>query len=223
MQTAGAMTRHADFDAHSGHTACGGINIPLLRRSCFLVVLSLTAALACSAQTNVLTYHNDNARMGQNLNETILTPSNVNSANFGKLGFLSVDGLVDAQPLYVSHLTVAGVPHNVVFIATEHDSVYVFDVDTFAQLWKVTVLGSNETPSDNRGCDQVTPEIGITSTPVIDLNAGPHGTMYLVAMSKDTRGNYYQRLHALDLTTGAEQAVSPTTIQATFPKPGGGG
>jgi hypothetical protein len=187
------------------------------------VVLSLAAALACSAQTNVLTYHNDNARTGQNLNETILTPSDVNSTNFGKLGFLSVDGLVDAQPLYVSNLTVAGAPHNVVFIVTEHDSVYVFDADTFAQLWKVTVLGSNETPSDNRGCDQVTPEIGITSTPVIDLNAGPHGTMYLVAMSKDTRGNYYQRLHALDLTTGAEQAGSPTTIQATFPKPGGGG
>src|SRR6266850_1944689 len=182
-----------------------------------LFILFFLQTVPTTAQTNVLTYHNDNARTGQNLNEILLTLSNVNATNFGKLGFLSVDGLVDAEPLYVSNLTVAGNQHNLVFVVTEHDSVYAFDADTFAQLWKVTVLGSGETTSDNRSCGQVSPEIGITSTPVIDLNAGPHGTVFVVAMSKDSFGNYHQRLHALDVTTGAELSGSPTTIQATFP------
>jgi hypothetical protein len=123
--------------------------------------------------------------------------------------------------LYVSNLTVSGAQHNVVFVATEHDSAYAFDADTFAQLWKVSVLGANETSSDNRGCGQVTPEIGITSTPVIDPHAGAHGVVYLVAMSKDGNGNYFHRLHALDITTGAEISGSPTTIQATFPNQSG--
>lgn len=184
------------------------------------VVLSGTGVAASISAVNVLTVHNDNARTGQNLNESILTTSNVNSANFGKLGTLSVDGLVDAEPLYVSNLTVAGSAHNVAFVVTEHDSVYAFDADTFSQLWKVSLLGSNETTSDNRGCSQVTPEIGITSTPVIDLTAGTHGTIFAVAMSKDNSGNYHQRLHALDITTGAELTGSPVTIQATFPGTG---
>jgi hypothetical protein len=184
------------------------------------VVLSGTGVAASISAVNVLTVHNDNARTGQNLNESILTTSNVNSANFGKLGTLSVDGLVDAEPLYVSNLTVAGSAHNVAFVVTEHDSVYAFDADTFSQLWKVSLLGSNETTSDNRGCSQVTPEIGITSTPVIDLTAGTHGTIFAVAMSKDNSGNYHQRLHALDITTGAELSGSPVTIQATFPGTG---
>ncbi|MGA8674191.1 MAG: hypothetical protein WB621_03235 [Candidatus Acidiferrales bacterium] len=164
----------------------------------------------------VLTYHNDVARTGQNLEEQILTPSNVNFSGFGKLGFMEVDGLVDAEPLYVSNLIVAGQPHDVVFAATEHDSVYAFDADTLAQLWHVTVLGTNETPSDDRKCGQVSPEIGITSTPAITYD-GDHGVMYLVAMSKDNSGNYYQRLHALDIATGAEISGSPTTIAATYP------
>ena len=88
----------------------------------------------------------------------------------------------------------AGNQHNLVFVVTEHDSVFAFDADTFAQLWKVTVLGSGETTSDNRGCDQVSPEIGITSTPVIDLNVGPHGTLFVVAMSKDNFGNCSRRV-----------------------------
>ena len=184
------------------------------------VVLSGTGVAASISAVNVLTVHNDNARTGQNLNESILTTSNVNSANFGKLGTLSVDGLVDAEPLYVSNLTVAGSAHNVAFVVTEHDSVYAFDADTFSQLWKVSLLGSNETTSDNRGCSQVTPEIGITSTPVIDLTAGPHGTIFAVAMSKDNSGNYHQRLHALDITTGAALTGSPVTIQASFPGTG---
>jgi hypothetical protein len=164
---------------------------------------------------NVLTYHNDVARTGQNLNESALTASNVKSTTFGKVGFLQTTGLVDAEPLYASNLTVNGAVHNVLFVASEHDLVYAFDADTFAPLWQVSVLGSGETTSDNRGCDQVTPEIGVTSTPVIDLSAGPHGTIFLVAMSKDSSGNYHQRLHALDLTTGAERSGSPVTIAAT--------
>lgn len=175
---------------------------------------------------NVLTYHYDNQRTGQNLSESILTPANVNSKSFGKLGALMVDGLVDAQPLYVSGVPISsGATKNVVYVATEHDSVYAFDADsvsgnTSAALWKVSVLGSGETTSDNRGCDQVTPEIGITSTPVIDTTRGPHGAIYVVAMSKNASGNYFQRLHALDLTTGAELFGGPKTVQATFPGAG---
>jgi Immunoglobulin I-set domain len=184
---------------------------------------TLTVSAAAPSTVNVLTYHNDVARTGQNVNETILTTANVKTATFGKVGFLTVTGLVDAEPLYASNLTLGGATHNVVFVATEHDLVYAFDADSFAQLWQVSVLGVNETTSDNRGCDQVTPEIGVTSTPVIDLTAGPHGTIFLVAMTKDSGGNYHHRLHALDLTTGAEQAGSPVTISATFPIPNSNG
>jgi hypothetical protein len=175
-----------------------------------------TLTVLTPGTANVLTYHNDNARTGLDPNETILTPANVNSTNFGKVGFLSVQGLVDAEPLYVSGLNINGVAHNVVFVATEHDLVYAFDADTFTELWQVSVAGANETPSDDRGCSQVTPEIGVTSTPVIDPSAGPHGTIYVVAMSKDGSGNYFQRVRALDLTTGAELSGSPVMVQASY-------
>jgi hypothetical protein len=168
----------------------------------------------------VLTYHNDNGRTGQNLNETALTTSNVNSSQFGSLGNIAVDGPVDAEPLYVGNLTINGGTHNVLFVATENDSVYAFDADNFAQLWKVSVLGTNESPSDDRGCSQVEPTIGVTSTPVIDLNAGPNGTIFVVSMSKNGT-TYHQRLHALDLVTHAELNGGPTEIQATFPNMGG--
>src|SRR6266849_4607732 len=165
---------------------------------------------------DVVMYHNDIARTGQNLNETILTPANVNSTTFGKIRSLPVDGKVDAQPLYLSsQQNIAGGTHNVLYVATEHDSVYVFDADSGTQLWKVSLLGSGETTSDTRGCDQVVPEIGITSTPVIDRSAGPHGVIYVVAMSK-SGSTYFQRLHALDVTTGAEVFGGPQNIQASF-------
>lgn len=165
----------------------------------------------------MLTYHDDNARTGENANETILKPSNVNPREFGKVGFLPVQGLVDAEPLYVSQLQIRGAKHNVIFVVTEHDHAYAFDADTFVKLWEVSLLGPDEKPSDNRGCGQVTPEIGATATPVIDLHGGPHGAIYAVAMSKDSSGKYFQRLHALDLTTGEELNGSPETIEATFP------
>ncbi|HTB12101.1 MAG TPA: hypothetical protein VK752_11040 [Bryobacteraceae bacterium] len=178
----------------------------------------------CESQVNVLTWHNDNFRSGQNLNETLLTPASVNSSNFGKLFTITVDGKVDAQPLYVASLEIrASGFHNVLYVATEHDSAYAFDADTGAQLWHSSMLAANETTSDARNCSQIVPEIGITSTPVIDLHIGPHGTMYLVAMSKDASGNYHQRLHALDLTTGAEQFAGPVEIAATYPGTGAEG
>jgi hypothetical protein len=172
-----------------------------------------------SPGTDVTTYHNDIARTGQNTTETILTQANVNSTTFGLLRNLAVDGRVDAEPLYLSQLSVAGSAHNVVFIMTEHGSAYAFDSDTSAQLWKVSLLGSGETSSDDRGCGQVTPEIGITSTPVIDRAAGAHGILYAVAMSKNA-STYFQRLHALDITTGAELEGGPVTVQATYPGTG---
>lgn len=179
-------------------------------------VMSGGATLSVTAGTDVSTYKYDVMRSGQNLTEATLTPASVNVATFGKLRNLSVDGLVDAQPLYLSQLTVAGIPHNVLFVATEHDSVYAFDTETGAILWQVSLLAGGDTPSDNRGCGQVTPEIGITSTPVIDRHAGTHGTIFVVAMTKDTASHYHQRLHALDLTTGQELPSSPTEIAATF-------
>jgi hypothetical protein len=183
-----------------------------------MATLALTVAVP--AGVNVTTYHNDNARDGLNASETILTPANVNSAKFGKLALLSVDGLVDAEPLYLSGLTVNGQTHNVLYVVTEHDSVYAFDADSGTQLWKVSALESGETTSDNHGCGQISPEIGITSTPVIDRAKGAHGTIFVVAMSKDASGAYHQRLHALDVTTGAETTGSPTEITGTYPGTG---
>jgi hypothetical protein len=172
------------------------------------------------AGTDVVTYKNDVARTGQNLTEATLTLTNVTSATFGLLRTLAVDGKVDAQPLYLSQLTVAGAPHNVVFVATESDSVYAFDSDTGATLWHVSLLPSGETTSDTHGCGQVTPAIGVTSTPVIDRSAGTNGAIYVVAMSKDSSSAYHQRLHALDVTTGAELFNGPVTITGTYTAPG---
>jgi hypothetical protein len=170
--------------------------------------------------TDVATYKNDVARTGQNLSESVLTPVNVNSSRFGLQRFLQTDGKVDAQPLYLAGLTVQGAVHNVLFVATENDSVYAFDAGSGAVLWQVSLLGSGETGSDPHGCDQVTPVIGVTSTPVIDRTAGAHGALYVVAMSNG--GGYHQRLHALDVTTGAELFGGPREISATYPAPGGG-
>jgi outer membrane protein assembly factor BamB len=171
---------------------------------------------------DVLTYKYDLSRSGLNSTESRLTPVNVVPATFGLLRVLSVDGKVDAQPLYVSKLAIAGAPHNTVIVATEHDSVYAFDSDTGAPLWKVSLLGSGEVSSDTHGCGQITPEIGVTSTPVIDRGAGAHGTVFVVAMSKDASSAYHQRLHALDLASGAELLQGPVEISATFPSAGGG-
>lgn len=177
-----------------------------------------------ASSTDVVTYHYDIQRTGQNLNEVTLTLTKVNSTKFGKLGQFSVDGKVDAQPLYLSNVTIGGQKKNVLYVATEHGSVYAFDADaingtTSASLWKTSTLGSGETTSDDHGCSQVTPEIGITSTPVIDRTGN---VIYVIAMSKDSSGNYFQRIHALNLTTGQEVLGGPKTITATYPGTGAG-
>jgi hypothetical protein len=169
-----------------------------------------------STTGDATTYHYDTMRSGQNPNETTLTPANVTKATFGLLHLLAADGLVDAAPLVVSQLTIGGALHTVVYVATENDSVYAYDADTAVLLKQVSLLGSGETPSDSRSCTQVTPKIGITATPVIDRSAGPNGTIYVVAMSKNSGGTYFQRLHALDLTTLADR-IAPVVIQASYP------
>ncbi len=169
----------------------------------------------------VVTYHNDNARTGQNLNETTLMPANVAASTFGKLFIIATDGKVDAQPLYLPNInTPSRGTHNILYVASEHGTVYGLDADTGSVLWQVSTLLSGEKTSDDHNCSQVTPEIGVTATPVIDPSAGPHGTIYVVAMSKDGSGNYHQRLHALDVTTGAEEFGGPREIQAAFPGKG---
>src|SRR6266849_3395520 len=190
-------------------------------------VTSTSATLTVNAATSnssvdVITYHYDNGRSGQNLNETTLTPANAKSATFGKKGEFTVDGKVDAQPLYLSQVTVGGQRKNVLYVVTEHGSVYAFDADSIngtsaAFLWNTSTLGAGETTSDNRGCGQVTPEIGITATPVIDR---ARNAIYVVAMSKNASGSYFQRLHALNLSTGAELFSGPQTITATYPGSG---
>jgi outer membrane protein assembly factor BamB len=185
----------------------------------WLICFSLCTGLASSA-TDVVTYHNDIARTGQNLQETILTTGNVHSSSFGKLFTFPVDGIIDAEPLYLSAVSIPGKGrHNVVYTVTENDTVYAFDADTGSPLWQVSVLGSDESPSDDHGCSQISPQIGITSTPVIDRTSGPHGTIYVVAMSKNS-SNYFQRIHALDMTTGGEEFGGPVAVKARYPGTG---
>ena len=169
---------------------------------------------------NVLTYHDDIQRTGLMPLETTLTLANVNSMTFGKVNFLATDGKVDAEPLYASNVLINNQAHNVLYTVSEHDSIYAFDADSGTLLWSTTALQSGETTSDSHNCSQISPEIGITDTPVIDRNQQPNGAIYFVAMSKDANSQYHQRLHALDLTTGAELLNGPVEIQAKYPGTG---
>jgi hypothetical protein len=194
----------------------------LLRAASTLPKLhSLTLqSMAAAGLAVVATYHNDNARTGQNLVETTLTPQNVNAAKFGKLYSYPVDGYIYAQPLYVPRVPIPGNGvHNLVIVATQHDSVYAFDSDSPATvpLWRVNFLDPEAgittlSPGDVNASD-ILPEIGITSTPVIDVSSN---TIYLVTATKEN-GAFYHRLHALDVTSGAEKFDGPRTIQATYP------
>lgn len=188
-----------------------------------LLALFVICAAGLSFATDVVTYHNDIYRSGQNSQETILTQSNVNSTSFGKLFTLPVDNVIDAEPLYLSAVSIPGNgTHNVIYTVTENDSVYAFDADQGTLLWQVSVLGAGETPSDTHNCGQINPVIGITSTPVIDRHTGPNGTIYVVAMSKNSSSTYFQRIHALDITTGKEQPGSPITVTGKYPGTGDG-
>jgi hypothetical protein len=172
--------------------------------------------------TAVLTFHNDLFRSGQNLNETILTPKNVNVKSFGKRASYPVDGQVYAQPLFVPNVGMHGTLHNVVYVATENDSVYAFDADktgTAAPLWRTSFIRRPAVipvPAKKLYLKYKTidlfPQVGITSTPVIDQKSG---TLYVVAFTLE-RGSYVQRLHGLDIATGRERHGSPVVIRASM-------
>lgn len=210
---------------------------PLLQTFSFAAALFLSATVPCIAQTNVLSQQYDISRTGANTSETTLTPANVNSSTFGKLFAVLVDGYVYAQPLYVANLKMgagtpqAGTTHNVMFIATEHDSVYAWDADgnlgaNAKPLWQISLLdsahgaapGATTVPNGDVSNGDVVPEIGITSTPVIDLSTN---TMYVHGKTKEN-GTYVQRLHALDITTGVEKFGGPVAISASVPGNGNG-
>jgi hypothetical protein len=192
-----------------------------VRLGFFFLLLSVLAVNSAVA-TDVTTYHNDNSRTGQNLSETILTTSNVNANTFGLLTTLPVDSTIDAQPLVVSGLKINGTSHNVLYTVTENDSVYAFDTETGVPLWQVSVALPGEFAASISpfNCTQISPTLGITATPVIDRGSGPHGAIYLVAASENAEGTYFQRLHALDLITGAELFDGPATINAHYPGKG---
>jgi len=189
------------------------------RRS--VLPLVAVSVLVSHAQVNVTTYRNNPARSGENLQETVLAPSNVTPAQFGKLFSHSVDGQVYAQPLYLASLSIPGKGiHNVVFIATAHDTVYAFDADSIdgpnaSPLWQVSLADVDAgdrpaTVSDVLGCSSMVPEIGITGTPVIDTATR---TLYVVALTI-RQDSFVHQLHALDAATGAERPGSPVVIDA---------
>src|SRR5580700_3306532 len=208
-----------------------------LRMLCPALVLLAAALqpLSSSGQAPVLTYHGDATRSGLYDNETLLTPANVNSTQFGKLFSYPVDGIVDGQPLYVPNVSISGTTHNVVFVTTQHDSVFAFDADnpgSGTPLWQVSFInpsaGVTTVPSTEQGCTFTGfTEIGIMGTPVINLTTGSNGntgTLYVVAKTKEVSGsttNYFSRLHALDITTGLEQFGGPVVISASIVAPDG--
>ena len=185
-----------------------------------------SAIVAVTDLAAVATHHNDNSRDGANAKEFALTPATVTAASFGKLAACPVDGAINAQPLWAANLTFAGVKHNVVFVATQHGSVYAFDAEstTCQVLWMVSLIdathgaASGETPVPytlvGAGSGDIQPEIGITSTPVLDI---ANGILYVVTKSVDgSQTNFYARLHALDMLSGSEKTGSPVTLAASI-------
>ena len=194
----------------------------LMKRFGFVsgVLLACAAPVRSALATDILTNRGDNARTGLNAHETILTKSLVSSSSFGLLYNKRVDGQVYAQPLYVSKnlIIVNGQSqgqHNVLYVATEHDSLYAFDADSGVRYWKTSLLESGESsvPSSDLNFTAIEPEVGITLTPVIDRSAGPHGTIFVVAMSLNATNVLY-RIHGIDLATGKDR-LTPGVISAS--------
>jgi len=185
-----------------------------------LALLPLLLAVPGFTQIDNTTYHYDTSRSGANDRETILTPEAVNVDSFGKLFSQPVDGQIYGQPLVVSNLQIPGKgKHNVVFVATENDSVYAFDANSntgtnAAPLWQVSFInpakGVTTVPSTDVGTTAISPQIGITSTMVVNP---ANSTLFVVAATKE-HGFYIQRLHALNVATGAEQLGGPVVITA---------
>jgi hypothetical protein len=222
--TASSYTTPATTSADNGTSFRVIITNPVSSVTSNAATLTVNAA---SPTVSVLTQHNDNGRTGQNTSETVLNTSNVNVNQFGKLFAMPSDGQVYAQPLYVPGVTINGGVHNLVILATENDSVYAYDADSSgAPLWKASMVdaahgaGSGETALNSAtttGCSEM-PQVGITSTPVIDLTSK---TIYVEA--KSTNGsNYFHRLHALDLLTGNEKTPGPVVIAGTVSGTGDG-
>jgi hypothetical protein len=196
----------------------------------FFRVLLVLALAVIPAFGQVTTSQYNNQRTGATLNEKVLTPQNVNTKQFGKIGTFPVDGAVYAQPLFVAAVPIPGKgTHDVIFIATEHDSVYAFDADRLSDppLWQVSFLdktrGTVPVSEDDAQCPFIRPEIGITSTPVIDIESG---TLYVLARTKirhrASDDEYFQHLHALAITTGVEKFGGPKLITASVPGKGVG-
>ena len=177
----------------------------------YSVNASVSIVNAPNGTVSMLTYHNDDVRDGVNANETVLNTSNVNSQTFGKLFALPVDAQVYAQPLYLPNLTVGGVRHNVVFVATENDTVYAYDADGLSDspLWKDHLA----TPLQISDDDGIKPLLGITATPVIDTSTG---TIYVLTDGTES-GHKVFRLHALDVASGNEKFGGPVVVTGTYP------
>ncbi len=187
-----------------------------IRRTWLPLIAGLLAASAAQAQTDVLVSHYDDARTSANLSETTLTTANVNSASFGKVYALPVDGMVFAQPLFKSNLNIPGLgTFNTLFVATEHSSIYAIDADTATPLWHrsfINPAAGLTTRTTVPSLEDITPEVSITATPVIDAASG---TMYVVAETQQSGAAPFYWLHALDITTGADK-VPPVIIQASI-------
>lgn len=176
---------------------------------------SASSTVAVTDLDGVFAYHNDLARTGQNLHEFALTPATVSGGSFGKRWSCALDGEVYAQPLYVANLSISGGVHNVVYVATMHDSLYAIDADDpgCVAYWKKSFLsvGVTTVPNGDTHCGDIADEIGVVGTPVIDPVSQ---TIYLVVLTKETAG-YFQRLHAINISTGAETANSPAVISGS--------
>ena len=244
---AAGVTWSATAGTFSAESSLSGANVtytaPATGGVYSITATSVTSGTKTAAMTvyvtdlaGVTTYHNDVSRDGVNSQEYALSPTTVAAATFGKLFSCTVDGAIYAQPLWMPNVTVAGVKHNVIFVASMHDTVYALDADSSGcvQLWKASMTDAThgatagELPVHSGapgnqvgvGYSDIAPEVGVTGTPVIDPATG---TMYLIAKTVSADGaTFYQRLHALDITSGAEKLGGPANITASITYPGVG-